>query len=193
MNRSLIIASALLGGMAIAPLIVPPMVQGVELSDGTVYFVSPPRLDPDSVYSTRTAPLALGATYYFTLEIPDDAGEPLSQVSIAQYGGNSVIQDVQFLSDESFAFGGTRRDREEELTLGGSSFDDESRTLLLTFDPPVEPGTTLTIGIRPRNNPRSEGVYLFGVTAYPPGDQIHGQFLGYARLQFSNPDYFWFH
>lgn len=193
MNRSLIIASALLGSMAIAPLILPSIAESVELSDGTVYFVSPPRLDPDSVYSTRTAPLALGATYYFTLEIPEDAGEPLSQVSIAQYGGNSVIQDVQFLPDESFAFGGTRRDREEDLTLGGASFDEESRTLLLTFDPPVEPGTTLTIGIRPRNNPRSEGVYLFGITAYPPGDQVHGQFLGYARLQFYNPDYLWFH
>ena len=89
----------------------------MELSDGTVYFVSPPRLDFDSVYSTRRSTASLGATYYFTLTIPDDAGEPLSRVSITQREGSTVRQRVEFRPDESFAFEGTRSDRGDELSL----------------------------------------------------------------------------
>jgi hypothetical protein len=197
MNRFL--ALTLLLGGAIAPLPVSlflspsaPMVgsrpaYSVQLSDGTVFFVSPPRLDTQSVYTTRTAPAARGATYYFTLEIPEDAGEPLQRLTITQNNGNTVRQRMRFQLDRSLAFVGIRRDRGENLPLE-TTFDDESQTLTLTFNPPVPPGTPVTVGIRPQHNPLSEGVYLLGITAYPPGDQVHGQFLGYGRLHFYRQD-----
>jgi hypothetical protein len=193
MNRSSVLALLFLGGtVAIAPSVSPPSAEAVELSDGTVYFVSPPRLDPDSVYSSRSSPAALGATYYFTLTVPEDAGEPLSQVSITQREGDTARQRVIFQPAESFAFEGTRRDRGDALPLNNATFNADDQTLTLTFDPPVEPGTTVTVGVRPRNNPLSEGVYLFGITAYPPGEQVHGQFLGYGRLHFYRQDsIFW--
>ncbi len=154
----------------------------VQLSDGTVYFDHPPRLD--DVATTRDRAGIVGATYYFTLELPADAGEPLQQIEIQQQGGDTVRQRVAFDPADSFAFLGTRGDRTQALTFGNASFDDDTRRLTLTFDPPVSPGTTLTIGIEPDRNPLSEGVYLFGVTAFPAGEASYGQFLGYGRLHF---------
>jgi hypothetical protein len=54
----------------------------------------------------------------------------------------------------------------------------------VTFDPPVPPGKIITIGLRPTRNPLYDGVYLFRVTAFPPGEKATGQFLGFGRLQF---------
>ena len=53
----------------------------------------------------------------------------------------------------------------------------------IAFDPPVSPGTTVTVALRAKRNP-SGGVYLFGVTAFPAGERSWGQFLGYGRLHF---------
>ncbi|MGB3642285.1 MAG: DUF2808 domain-containing protein, partial [Rivularia sp. (in: cyanobacteria)] len=60
----------------------------------------------------------------------------------------------------------------------------DDKTVSLTFNPPVEPGKTITIALKQIRNPSSEGVYLFGVTAFPVGEKSHGQFLGYGRLHF---------
>lgn len=185
MNRSHALVLLLLGGMvAIAPTLSIKSIQAVELSDGTVYFVSPPRLDPDSVFSTRQSAAAISPTYYFTLEIPEDAGEPLSQVSIAQQGGDTASQRILFEPEDSFAFMGTRGDRGDELPLSNATFDEDTNTVTLTFDTPVAPGTIVTVGVKSHRNPLLSGVYLLGITAYPPGEKVHGQFLGYGRLHF---------
>lgn len=54
----------------------------------------------------------------------------------------------------------------------------------VTFDFPVLPGQTLTIGLPLDRNPSYDGVYLFDVTAFPLGKQTAGQSLGVGRLQF---------
>lgn len=56
--------------------------------------------------------------------------------------------------------------------------DRKKQTVILNFDPPVTPGQTITIGLRPVQNPWISGVYLFGVTANPRGEKSHGQFRG---------------
>ncbi|MBW4517483.1 MAG: DUF2808 domain-containing protein [Timaviella obliquedivisa GSE-PSE-MK23-08B] len=160
--------------------------QAVQLRDGKVYFVHPPSLV--NVATTERQTSASSASYYFTLSIPEDAGEPLQKVVIAQRDGSTRARLVQFDAEDSRAFVGTRRDRGDELNLGENYFDRDAQTLSIVFDPPVSPGNTVTLELQPRRNPRRDGVYLFGVTAYPPGTAPYGQFLGYGRLQFDGSD-----
>lgn len=154
----------------------------VELADGTVYFVQPPSLEAAS--TTVNAVASSSAVYYFTLNLPENAGEPLQSVTIVQQNGTSPLGEIDFDPDDVRAFEGTRRRRGDELSLAPTIWDEEEHTLTLTFDPPVEPGTDVTLRIEPRRNPRRPGVYLLGVTAFPAGDIAHGQFLGYGRLHF---------
>jgi hypothetical protein len=161
----------------------PQMTQAVQLRDGTVYFIQPPSLV--TATTTVNSVHAWGATYYFTINIPENADEPLQRVTIKQRDGSS---NVRFRLDDSRAFEGTRDRRGTQLTLGEVTRDRETRTVNVTFDPPVAPGRTITIGLRPVRNPLFSGVYLFGVTAFPPGEKAHGQFLGFGRFHFYGND-----
>lgn len=155
--------------------------QAVQLRDGTVYFTQPPELV--TATSTFKDVNVWGATYYFTLNLPQNAGEPLQRLTINQHEGTS---DIRFDLEDSRAFEGTRDRKGTRLTLGEVTRDKETQTVSLTFNPPVPPGKTITIGLRPVKNPMYSGVYLFGVTAFPQGQKSHGQFLGFGRLHFYN-------
>ncbi len=151
----------------------------VTLSDGTVNFVGVPRLEGASTTFNDT--YAWGATYYFTIRVPEDAGEPLQRIAIAQHEGSD---DIEFDLEETRAYEGTRRNRQSEISLLATTSNKDNQTLDLTFSTPVPPGKTVTIALRPVRNPRYGGVYLFGVTAFPAGEKARGQFLGFGRLHF---------
>jgi len=159
---------------------IPTFVQAVELN-GQTYFTRPPLLG--NATTTRNATLEFRPTYYFTLNLPEDAGEPLGQVVITQKDGGTAARRVRYNTEATRAFFGTPGDRGEALPVQ-TLFDQDSQTVTITFEQPVTPGTAVTIGLRPNRNPRLGGVYLFGVTAYPSGDSAFGQFIGYGRLQF---------
>ncbi len=160
-------------------VIVPELALGVQLRDGTVSFVQQPRLvaTTTSIQDTN----AWGATYYFTIDLPQNAGEPLQTVTFNQHEG---VDNIRFDLKDTRAFVGTRRNKGESITLGSVTNDKKTRTVTVVFNPPVTPGKTLTIGLRPLQNPFSSGVYLFGVKAFPVGAKTAGQFMGYGRLQF---------
>ena len=171
-----------LGAIAILPN---QIGQAVQLR-GQSYFAHPPTLTDASTTERQTA--TSSATHYFTLSVPADAGEPLQRVTITQKDGANVTRLVQYRTDATRAFVGTRGNREFDLTLGETTFDRKSQTTSVSFNPPVPPGKTVTIGLRPVHNPIEDGIYLFGVTAYPAGDNAYGQFLGYGRLDFDKAD-----
>jgi len=154
-----------------------PAAQAIQLADGTVYFAQPPRLLKAS--TTFNSARAWGATYYFTLQVPSNAGEPLQRLMIQQRQGPDT---VQFDLDDTRAFEADNRD--QKFTLGEIERDRKERSVTLAFDPPIPPGKTVTVGLRPHYNPAVGGVYLFGVTAFPAGEKSHGQFLGFGRLHF---------
>lgn len=156
-----------------------PSAQAVQLADRTVYFNHPPRLLEAT--TTEKGVRVFGAKYYFTLSVPADAGEPLQRVTIAQ---REAVDQVRFSLDKTQAF--ADRDREQGLSLGEVTADQDAQTVSVVFNPPVQPGKTVTIRLRPRRNPDIGGVYLFGVTAFPQGKKAHGQFLGFGRLHFYN-------
>jgi Protein of unknown function (DUF2808) len=153
----------------------------IQLQDGTVYFASPPRLVGAS--TTFNQVYVWGATYYFTLSLPENAGEPLQKITINQREG---VDYIRFNLKESVAFEGTSSHEGQKLGLKEANSDSKTQTVSLTFDPPVPPGKTITIALQPQQNPSVAGVYLFGVTAFPIGEKSHGQFLGFGRLHFYN-------
>ncbi|MCY7275384.1 MAG: DUF2808 domain-containing protein [Phormidesmis sp. CAN_BIN44] len=153
--------------------------QAVQLSDGTVFFTAPPRLAGAS--TTNNSVNAWSVTYYFTLNQLENAGEPLQRVTIVQDEGTDT---VRFSPKEIEAFEGTRDRLGAKLPLGEVTTDRKTRTVTVSFNPPVPPGRTVTIALSPDRNPLYGGVYLFGVTAFPPGEKTHGQFLGFGRLNF---------
>ena len=174
------VATALSLGIGGASGAIAPTAQAVELN-GQTYFAHPPLLN--NATTTQNSTLESNPTYYFTLSVPEDAGEPLGQVVITQKDGDTSARSIRYNTEETRAFAGTPGDRGEELPVQ-TTFDRDTQTVTVSFAQPVAPGTLVTIGLEPARNPRLGGVYLFGVTAYPEGESAYGQFLGYGRLQF---------
>jgi hypothetical protein len=152
---------------------------GVKLNNGSVAFNNPPRLiRTASSFGSPNTPSA----YQFTISVPKNAGEPLEAVTIVQQPNAQTIpldisQNRAFKGD-SFAGGSALH-----LASIGGSQSQNSHQVTVVFNPPVTPGNTVTVELRSQGNP-TLGVYLFGVTAYPAGENGVGQFLGYGRLQF---------
>jgi len=160
--------------------------KAARLSDGNVYFTHPPNLVSSSVTETQT--FAWNSLYYFTLSLPPDAGEPLQRVAIAQRDGSTAVRQIHYDLNATRAVLGNRYHHTASLTLGTTTYDQPSQTVVVNFDPPVPPGSTVTIELHPERNPQIGGTYLLGVTAFPAGDPAHGQFLGFGRFQFDEPD-----
>lgn len=158
-----------------------PAIAG-QVSDGRSFFDRAPRL----VGATRTGLMArFASTYEFTLTVPTDAGAPLQAVTISQENNAEL---VNFDIGQSVAFAGDRYGAGERLPLasvGGTESADQ-RKATIVFDPPIQPGKTVTISLSVERNPSAGGIYLFGVTAYPVGEKATGLFLGYGRLTFYN-------
>jgi hypothetical protein len=151
--------------------------QAVKLANGTTSFVQPPRLE--GAVATQQVARFLGSTYYFTLTLPENAGEPLQKVVISP---QEAPDRVRFDVNRTEAFEG-RFDREgTKLPLQSVTQDSKTRALTITFDPAIAVGKTVTIGVYADRNPDLGGTYLYGVTAFPAGDQAVGQFLGYGRI-----------
>lgn len=148
--------------------------QAVQLADGSTSFVEMPNL---VAAESSQAASSISATYSFTIHVPDNAGEPLQAIQISQ-GGN--VEMVRFGAIHAYA-----GDRSEGIPLGLASVggDSSTQSTVVAFDPPIQPGRTVTVTIDTQTPPDG-GVYEYGVTAYPAGDKSIGQFLGFGRFSF---------
>ena len=118
--------------------------------------------------------------YYFTVELPADAGAPLGQLTIQQTRGSDW--QFPFYVEPTSAFLGRPRAEGRKLPLS-VQFDQDSRRFQIRFDPPVPPGSTVTTVLKPWNNPDQADVYLFKVTAWPAGPDPIPAALGYGTLR----------
>jgi hypothetical protein len=148
-------------------------------STRTAYFSKPPRLLKTTTTYNRIN--ELGAVYFFTINLPENAGGALQKITIQQRQG---VEAIRFQLDQSFAFEGTESREGQKLELKDISSDQKTQTITLAFNPPVSPGKDITIGLRPTQNPSTSGVYLFEVTAFPAGDKPQSLPLGMGRLHF---------
>ena len=152
----------------------------VDIGNGRTAFVRAPRLIRTAATSTSAnSP----STYQFTIEVPEDAGEALKAVTISPKQNadkiNFKVNKSEAFIGDSFA-GGTNLSL---ANIGGSQIDG-SNDVTFVFDEPVEPGNTVTVSLKASRNPRGSGVYLFGVTAFPEGENSPGLYLGSGRLHF---------
>lgn len=138
---------------------------------------------PPILVRASTSQLAVRSpsTYEFTLSLPADAGQPLKAVTIAQ---DVNIETVQFDGGRSQAFAGDRFAQGPAIPLAsvGGEQPPNAGEVTVVFEQPVQPGSTVTVAIPVIENPSFGGVYEFGVTAYPVGENQTGQFLGYRRI-----------
>jgi hypothetical protein len=182
------LAISLLTGVAVhSPTLWPPSISpaaAIQYRDGTVEFSAPPRLI-DS-YPTRNLAGDSGVTYYLTIDFPAAAQEPMDRVVISLDEGRDPIFRYRLEATEVWQ---TVGDDRRAVPLGELTQDRETQALTLTFDPPLPPGGTVTLALRPVRNPRFAGVYLFGATAFPVGEQVRPTFMGFARLSFYERDF----
>lgn len=152
-----------------------------QVIDGVIpsHFTKSPRLLGAS--STYKGVRVSYAKYYFNVSLPVDAGNSLQQVEIAQRQG---VNEIKFRLDRTKAYIGTNRDKQQELAIADVTQDEATGAITVTLAEAVPPGTTFTVALKPRRNPDFGGVYLFGVTAYPKGENPYGLYLGAGRLHF---------
>ncbi|MGV2828957.1 DUF2808 domain-containing protein [Myxosarcina sp. GI1(2024)] len=149
-----------------------------ELGDGRRVFSRAPILTRSATsFSAANTP----ATYQFTIKVPEDADEALKAVTISP---KQRAKDINFDVSDSRAFMGDSFAGGTELSLaniGGSQMKD-SNEVTVVFDEPIEPGNTVTVSLEAKKNPNIGGVYLFGVTAFPEGENSPGLYLGSGRV-----------
>lgn len=161
------------------PGIMAGITSGVMAQEPSVFFLRSPRLV--DAMTTFQEVQVWSAVYYFTIEVPSDVGQPLGKVTIHQRQG---VQQMSFDLSQTLAFMGTPDERGQPISVM-PSWDETTQTVSVILNPPVPPGSTVTVGIKPWQNPDFSGIYLYGVTAYPPGEKTQGLYLGVGRLQFS--------
>ncbi|KAM3095978.1 DUF2808 domain-containing protein [Phormidesmis sp. 146-35] len=150
----------------------------IELKDGRTYFEKPPRLL--GIATSQNGTYVWGANYYFTVAVPEDAGEPLQKLEIElEASPGRPFFDASKLE----AFEGKRRKPGNKIPVKNVMINAQAQVISVTFDPPVKPGKTVTVRVYPVRNPATGGTYLYGVTAFPVGEQPAGQFLGFGRIR----------
>ncbi len=169
---------------ALLPLLAPNPVAAMELR-GATYFRRPPwKVDLISYATTVWEPLA---EYYFTVELDPGADAALGALTIEQTRG--VDRQFPFNVGATRAFLGRPRHEGAAVPVE-ASFDVDRRRFELRFPEPVAPGTTVTVMLKPWNNPAFADTYMFAVSAYPAGPNPSPAALGYGTLRIYQPDRF---
>lgn len=149
-----------------------------QLQDGRFYFDRAPRLVRTvSTFQATNLP----STYQFTVKVPEDAGANLQALRITQ---DPNANQVDFDVSRSSAFLGDNLAGGPAVSLAnvGGTMPADSNEVMVVFDPPISPGQTVTVELQADANPDDGGVYLFGVTAFPQGQNSPGISLGYGRV-----------
>lgn len=148
----------------------------VKFADGRTAFEAAPRIvGTFSPHTTRNAE----TTYYFTLYVPENAGESLKALRIEQLPN----VETRVLRDNTLkAFQGTPLARADNVPLAAIGGPDDPGEISIVFEQPIQPGQTVTVGIEPNRNPRTENFYQYSLTAFPDGSMGIGLPLGITRI-----------
>ncbi|MGB5595737.1 MAG: DUF2808 domain-containing protein [Crocosphaera sp.] len=169
----------MLGVISGTIFMVPPLLALNIGNDLTIFNKSPRLVD---VVTTLSRIRVDGATYYFTIELPTNIGESLQQLTIQQSQG---LDRIYFYLDDTIAFEGKPLEQENNLNIARVKRDLDNNKISVIFEPPIPPGKTFTIALKPKINPEISGNYQFAITAYPAGKNAQGLYLGLGRLNFN--------
>lgn len=155
-----------------------PIVSAAQLSDGSTVFTSPPRL-VDFVATDDTANKR-DVTYYVTVNLLPEAGEPLKTLSVELVEGQ--FRRLDYHADRIEVFEGTRSDRKDNYPIESAEYSEETQTVTVQLARSVAPGQIITLALKPVRNPHRGGVYLFRVEAAPAGSAPVAQRVGTGRI-----------
>ena len=130
--------------------------------NGQSFFTQPPWRVEFTNYDWHVD--AGGPEYYFTVALAENAGAHLGGLVITQTSGS----DQTFWIDpkETSAFFGRPRHEGDAIPVE-AQFHEQKRSMRVDFPDPPPPGSTLTVVLRPPNNPSLNDIYLFAVEALP--------------------------
>ena len=157
--------------------------QALELRGSTYFAKAPWKVDLVSYYTTIWQ---TRAEYYFTISLDPEAGAALGGLTIQQTRG--VDNRFPFFVERTSAFLGRPRQHGAKVPVE-ARFDSAARLFTLTFPEPVPPGATVTVVLKPWNNPAYSDTYMFQVTAYPAGPNPSPASLGFGTLRIYDPDW----
>ncbi len=160
-----------------------PVILAAQNKASISYFSRSPRLI--NVMTTYRGARVGRPRYYYTIDLPVGVGQPLKKITINQRQG---FDEIDYYPQDTIAFQGTPHHRENSLNIESTTWDKQTETMTIIFDPPVSPGTRFTVGLKAKKNPAYGGIYLFGVTAFPAGNNPRELYLGAGRLHFDGSD-----
>ena len=160
----------------VALQVVAAPVQAMEL-EGQTWFTRPPWKVTFTNYYAYVGQTA--AVYYFTVTLPEQAGAGLGGLVIQQTRG--VDRSFQFAPGRTQAFQGLPR-REGASIPVQAQFDQNERRITVQFLQPPQPGQTVTVALKPWNNPFQSDTYMFSVQAVPAGPNPVPASLGFATM-----------
>jgi len=169
--------------------ILPPVFAEEKLAQtqtdtSTNFFRKSPRLTRTA--TTYRSPRAK-SSYIFEIEIPENAEASLAKIVINQ---QKNVEIIKLLPDETRAFNITNG--EQEIPIATSlNVNQEQNEITINLQQPIPAGEKLRLKLR-GINPLYGGVYQFGVTVFPEGDNVRSLYLGIARLHFNQAGDGWF-
>ena len=147
-------------------------------SSQPIAFVGIPRLVDSTTTQKKTR---IQSTYYFTIDVPDNAGISLKQIQFTQTSGSDFLgKNIR----KTTVFEGTRKNRGSEFPVSLVENNQDTRTMIVSLEQPIPPGKTITIALRTYRTPADSGVYQLRVTGFPDGENARDASLGVARFHF---------
>jgi hypothetical protein len=170
-----------LGGLVAVDLVRSQPVTAVVFPDGTVAFDRPPNLE--RIRTTRNQTSVRRAAYYFEIDMPASAGEPLQRLTLEQRSQQLIRFD---LSQTQATV--TTAEGQRQLPVASAQRNPDTDKIEVEFAEAAPPDSQVSVRLLAQRNPRWGGVYQFGVTAFPEGETVRSQFIGYGRLNFYEND-----
>lgn len=141
-----------------------------------VQFAQAPRLL--NATTTEKTTNQLGARYFFTIEVPPNAGASLEQLDfILKLGTNYP----RFTAQGSKVFQGDSK-QGSNVPVKMVVSDPSTRTLTVTLSEPIKPGQTSTVMLKTVKNP-SVGTYQYEIRGHAKDSQSKGQYVGLGRIE----------
>lgn len=140
------------------------------------FFRASPRLIRS--HSSYTLPDVI-STYIFDIEVPENAGNNVQKIIINQQKNTETIT---FFPNKTKAFILDQNQKSLELnsTLNVS---DNQNEIIINLLQSANPGDKIRLAIQGKN-PLYGGIYQFGITVYPEGNNPQSLYLGIGRFHF---------
>jgi len=165
------------------PLFIP--VSKVSLHPVFAQEISFFRTSPQLVrtHSTFTYPDVI-STYIFEIEIPKEADNSLSKIVINQQPNTETID---FFPEKTKTFIiNNNQQKIIDNVKAVNNLDNNKNEIIIELNPSISAGNRVKLEVKARN-PLYGGIYQFGVTVFPQGENPRSLYLGIARFHFDQP------